>query len=417
MAGMDLTAAAPILKEHYEPFTVKSVTYPESPLYARLKKKTDFDGKVLPLPIRYGNPQSASATASVAFGGAQNTSTSYVSFGLVRGHEYGDIYLDRETLKACRDNTGAFVDVFVNEGDRILKQVGRRLGIAAYRDGNGWIGQGDSAYSVAGPTIQLASIKQVNCFEKGQVLQFGATKGGAVRVGTLTVSSINRRLGQVTCATNVTAGIAAAVNSDFIFINGDALNGGTFGKVKMVGLQGWIPDADPTGGDNFFGVDRSVDPQRLAGQRYDATSTGASVKEALFELMALICEAGGHPNACYVPYTAWLQLVKDLDTKVIYGRGEDEAGAVPMGFRTIELETPDGIVSVIMDNCAIDKRAYMLQEDVWGIYSLGEAPEVIDEDGLEMLRNVSLDGFDQRVAAYPQMGCEAPAWNGVAILN
>jgi hypothetical protein len=140
------------------------------------------------------------------------------------------------------------------------------------------------------------------------------------------------------------------------------------------------------------------------------------VKEALTELMALCCEGGGRPTDCYVPYGAWVQLLKDLDNKVVYGQIDDEAGAT-MGFRTIELETPNGVVSVVVDNCCPDKRAYMLDLSVWGVYSLGECPEVIDEDGLEMLRDVQLDGFSQRVAGYAQIGCEAPGWNGVALLN
>jgi hypothetical protein len=154
MPGMDMTAAAPILKEHYEPFTVKSMTYPASPAWARIKKKTDFDGQVLPLPVRYANPQSASSTAQVAFAAAQSNASRYKRFNLVRGHEYGSIYLDRETLKACKGKTGAFVDVFVDEGNRVLDTMGRRLGLATYRDGSGSIGKGDGAYAVGGAVIQ-----------------------------------------------------------------------------------------------------------------------------------------------------------------------------------------------------------------------------------------------------------------------
>jgi len=52
----------------------------------------------------------------------------------------------------------------------------------------------------------------------------------------------------------------------------------------LSGLAAWVPNVDPPIGDNFWGVNRSADPTRLAGLRYNAASQ--TIEEGLTSALA-----------------------------------------------------------------------------------------------------------------------------------
>lgn len=82
-----------------------------------------------------------------------------------------------------------------------------------------------------------------------------------------------------------------------------------------------------------------------------------------------------------------------------------------IGFRGILINGPRGPIKVIPDqNCPFG-TAFMLQMDVWKLYSLGKAPKILDTDGLKMLRDSAADSVEVRVGYYAQLGCRAPGWN------
>jgi len=82
-----------------------------------------------------------------------------------------------------------------------------------------------------------------------------------------------------------------------------------------------------------------------------------------------------------------------------------------IGFRGMVISGPRGLINVIPDQNCPAGRAFMLQMDVWKLYSLGKAPRILDTDGLKMLREAAADGVQVRVGYYAQLGCRAPGWN------
>ena len=66
MASLDVSTATAILKELYTNQRVTELSYKNAPLYAMLRKETDFTGELFPLPMRVTNPQGRSNTFSNA---------------------------------------------------------------------------------------------------------------------------------------------------------------------------------------------------------------------------------------------------------------------------------------------------------------------------------------------------------------
>lgn len=84
---------------------------------------------------------------------------------------------------------------------------------------------------------------------------------------------------------------------------------------------------------------------------------------------------------------------------------------VDVGFRGIVVNGPRGPIKVIADqDCPADK-AYLLQLDTWKLLSRGQAPQILNMDGLDKLRDASADSIELRVGYYGQLSCSAPGYN------
>jgi hypothetical protein len=107
-------------------------------------------------------------------------------------------------------------------------------------------------------------------------------------------------------------------------------------------------------------------------------------------------------------YSNFADLEKALGSKVSY---VDVKASPEIGFRGILIHGPRGPIKVIPDqNCPKDV-AFMLQMDVWKLYSLGKAPKILDSDGLKFLRDSTADSVEVRVGYYAQLGCRGPGYN------
>ena len=58
---------------------------------------------------------------------------------------------------------------------------------------------------------------------------------------------------------------------------------------------------------------------------------------------------------------------------------------------------PRGPIKVIPDQNCPNNVAFMLQLDVWKLYSLGKSPKILDSDGLKFLRESTADAVEVRV--------------------
>lgn len=394
--SLDLTTFAPALKEHYTSDRVENMVYQDQPLLAMLSKMTDFGGKNLPIPIIFGNPQGRSSNFQNAK--ANKTSSQLKDFVLTRAKDYSLASIDNETLEASEGNANAFMEAAITEIDGAIHSAARSLGIALFGTGSGAIGQ-LAATSGVTTLITLADVESVTNFEVGQTLVLSATNGGgSVKTGTTVVTGVDRDLGTVTVATSLASFTAAGAVNDFIFVQGDY-------DSKVKGLRAWLPDAAPSN-TPFFSVDRTSDVTRLAGIRYDASAM--PIEEGLISAASRVAREGGKPDVCFMSYSKYADLEKALGSKVQY---IDLKVNAEIGFRGIQINGPRGPIRIVADQNCPNDRAFMLQMDVWKLYSLGKAPKILDTDGMKMLRDNNDDSVEIRVGYYAQLGCRAPGWN------
>lgn len=410
--GLDLTTFDAALKQHYTDDRVQNMVYKDNPLFAMLPKMEDFGGRNLPIVTIWGNPQGRSANFQRAQARGQVTSSKLDDFLLTRVKDYSIATIDNETLEASKGDANAFMTAATTEIDGAINTLTRSQAIAQYRAGYGEIGNIQAASAVNTVNLTLASVDSVTNFEVGQELDVAASLTGAVKAyGTsgngLIVTGVDRSSGVLTfgfAINDATNGIPTIAAGDFIFVRGDH-SGAT--RTKTAGLEAWIPPfgSAPTTGDNFFGVDRSVDT-RLYGQRMDGTAK--PIEEVLIDGAQLVGREGGKLTHYFMNYAKYGELEKALGAKVQY---IDLTINAEVAFRGIIINGPRGPIRVIPDQNCPENRIFGLQLDMWKLYSLGKAVRVIDTDGLQMLRQASADGVEVRYGYYGNMGCRAPGWN------
>ncbi len=420
MTALNMGSFDAALKVHYTDLRVKNLVYKNNPFLAAIPKYEAFGGRNLPIPVQFGVPEGRSANFQNALG--LQTAGNYTEFVLTRVRNYGIASIGNEVLEASVGDANAFMQAASSEIDGILRAVTQDLAGSMYGTGFGNRGTVGAAPG-PGPIydITLAEPADVVRFEVGMALTSNAPGGGVGVVNGLgAIVAINRDTGVLTIdqaapgfafPTPPGIGILPAVG-DWIFQWGDDRNGGGGGitaRSKITGLEGWLPNVAPVAGDPaLFGVQREIDPTRLAGVRFNGS--GMTIEEALISASALLFREGGRPDICFVNPVTYADLIKSLGSKVVYDlmRSSDVADVF---FEAVRVHTPSGAVSVVADpNCPVS-RAYLTQMHTWKLYSLGMAPKILMTDGMRILRNADSDSVQVRTGFYAQMGCSAPGWN------
>jgi len=401
------TAVTEALKEHYKPQRIKEMVYKNNPLLALMPKYTKFGGENMPIPIITTGPQRRSATF---LNGQANTSTSSLKqFLLTRVSDYSFASISHEAIKASQGNADAFIRYATMEIDGAIHSLKRSLAVSQYRDGSGSIGtvsgQDSSGTDPAGSSavIYLSNADDISNFEVGMNVDFYANSGGAptgsARAGgSYTILSIDRAATNpfITFSGNVHVDVA---NTDHLVQQGD-LDG------KISGLEAWCPTATPGSG-AFFGVNRTTDATRLGGNRSDGSAK--PIEEALIDGLSLCARNGGSPSHVFMDYGSYANLEKALGSKVNYDKLS--ASDANVGFTSLKLHGPSGTVDVIADVNCQPNVAWALQMDTWSLNSLGEAPQILDLDGNNMLREASADAYEVRIGFYGNVATTAPGWN------
>ena len=405
MAILDLTAVDAVAKVQYTQSKVNNICYPESPVLAKIKKKNNFFGKTKHVAFKYGNPNGRGADFAT---GLANMSTSlYGAVDVVRKKDYCFAQLDGETIASCQNDAGALLNVVKEEFDGAFYTAARSLANSLFQTGGGSRGRIATSTTIGSPNLVLMDINTVVNFEKGMVLNLASTDGtsGAKRTGTLTILSVNRDTGTLVMTGNLTAGVAAVATGDYIFQNGD------FEATRSLptGIAGWIPKVAPTSGDNFFGLDRSVDVTRLAGLRVTAFS-GGPIEETLIQAAARLKREGGKPDIVAMNPLDIATLVTALGNKVVY----DRSGSIDnpeFGFQVPVLMGPSGPMKIVPEIAVGTGDAWMLTSSVWSFETAGGGPRILDEDGNTMRASATTDSYIARIGYYGNFICEAPAWN------
>lgn len=400
---------------------MQDLVYKENPFFALVPKNESpdgFAGKYIPVPLEYGNPQGRSHTFATA---QQNqTAASLVSYFVYVIEDYQLVTITNLLMEQTKTNAGAFVDAAKLQMDGGFQSISNNIASELFGSGTASRGQ-IGTYTQVGPqiTIVLSSPADVVKFEVGMTLVASSTDGGAPSTDYVDVTSVDRISGTIG-GTSSTGGALSgnwAVNS-FLTVQGDLPAGGatsTGSFLALSGLAAWIPKANPASNDSFWGVNRSADPTRLAGLRYDASAF--TIEEGIVNAMALANRECAKPDYCIIDFTSYGALINALGAKVQYVQIEHDE--VQVAFEAIMFHSAYGKVIVLADRSCPAQTAYLLTLKTWKLRSLGKVPHILTYgmEGLEGLRVGNADALEIRIGYYGNLICCAPGFNMVVTLS
>jgi len=408
-----MTAVAdiiPILKNLWPQDRVINEVYPDHPFLARIPKMESFGGEDIRLTVRIADSQGRGLT--VASAQARDTASAFRRFVLTRSRNYQVFRLEAEAIEASKGDINALLPILDDEMKGAINNISKDLAVNLFRGRSGNIGAIGSVAAGPPATITLANPADVTSFEIGMILVASATSTGANRAtpATATVTRVNRSTGVLTFADGTFAGTNWAAN-DFLSVQSDNANNGVGGSNplgnKALGLADWLPFTDPTVGESFLGVDRTVDRVRLAGLPVDISAD--IPEEGALRVVMELDRQGARPRDFVVNHTDYQSVLNSLGTKAV----TKYEGSGQVGFQTIQIMGPKGPVSMYLDQDCPAGTGYCLDMSTWKFYSLGPAPKLLNLDGLDILRLTDADTYEGRYGYYGNLGCTAPGFNAV----
>lgn len=401
---------------------MKNCVYAKNPWLAMIPKNESpdgFAGKYIPVPLEYGNPQGRAHT----FANAQNqqTASSVISYFVYAVEDYQLVTITNLLMEQTKSNAGAFVDEASRTMDNGFRNLSNNMAFELFAGGTatrGQIGSGGVSYSNPTLTFTLANSQAVVQFEVGMTLQGSATDGGAALQNTpgtidaIQVASVNRGTGVITGTVVQGAPQTSWGANTFLQVLGDIGIGGATtiaGSLGLSGLAAWVPFVDPPSNDNFWGVNRSADPTRLAGLRYNASQQ--TISEGLTSALAFGNREGADFDLIVIDFISYSTLINELGAKVQYVQLEHDE--VEVAFEAIHFHSAYGKIPVVADRSCQAQTAWCLTTDTWKLRTLGKAPHILTYgmEGLEGLRVGNADALEIRIAYYGNVICSAPGYN------
>jgi hypothetical protein len=423
------------LKELYsdDSWVMKDLVFDKNPFLAICPKdetEMGMGGKSFPVPVMYDT----GAGRSAALGTAQTyqTAPQTVEFQVTRVSNYSVATLTNDFLRASAASIGAFMPAAELNVKSAFRNCSNDLAHDMYGDGSGTRGTyGLGNGSIAAGVIILDNLGMVYQFAVGMALNSFAIAGLTPTVSTGAnlgfVIAVDTGLGQITVSPTQggAAGTPTGWSAAFPYLSqaGDTnfiANGlASTNMLKLAGLGAWLPSTAPTGADNFFGVNRSVSPTKLAGLRVQSSSQ-ESIQDALIDgvnqLAAQSSEAGD-PDYILINPVSYQTLVKQLTSQANYVSIKHDE--IDISFKALVLPTANGEIAILQDRNCPAQTAYIITLKTWKLRSLGKVPQFLTFPGFYDQLGFPVPGSDAvelRVGYYANLTCNAPGANGVVPL-
>jgi hypothetical protein len=373
-------------------------------LHKRLKKETDFVGELAYVPVQNANPQGSSADFAEAQANIQQGN--YLRFALTRVEHHGIARITGQAAEAAVKSEGALVDLWDNETRGIATTEMSTLATYLYGTGDGTLGQISSGQATT--TVTLTASANMNYFELNMTVKAVSAQGTAATVRSggaakARITGIDRRNRTLTFAAALNTFITDVTATDWLVRSGDQVTGAA--RVVITGLDEYV--AGGTTPAALFGLTRSADPVRLAGQSIDYS--GWAMEDAVVDASAQAGFQGiGYPDVLVCNNLDFANIKKSLGAKITYDRQGSGGTKGSHSFSSLTIEGENGPIEIVADPFCPRQKAFLLKLDQFSLFSLKAAPHVNKLDGMDFLRRPDADAYEVRFVFYGNLKCKNP---------
>lgn len=366
-----------MLKTYYAKEGLENLLYRNSPVLKNIKK-TRVEGKSQNYSALYSRGGAVSANYLTAKSLAQTTAQA-AEFSVTPGQLFSCCVFNNKELLASKSLRGAYINIAQAKFFANAESFRKTLAVALYGTGHGELfsyATGDAGVGksiTANNAVDLTFPKHaIMGIDIGSKLEIKASAAATTVISSLIVNKINGQIVNVTPDTTHTI-----ASGDTVVIAGCT---DTLGNPMLpVGLAGWIPATVATN-DSFFGVNRSIARDRLAGT-YITASSGQPKYQTIEDGILALRRMGSLCDVIVMNDEDYLAMAKEIETKTYFtkangGQGKDSAhvGWSNGGFTV----STNWVNNVIDDPYCPKGKAYILSSDTIELWTYTNADKIDD---------------------------------------
>lgn len=376
-----------------------------------LFKAVKVDAETNKYAVIYDDGAGGSATFSNAQSNGAAPSTQ--GFTLTLNELYRVLTVSNKALLSMKSAKGAFLSEQALRGKMMLEGLANDLEKALFGSYLGLRGEIATSGVTPGSSadVVLTQAGDIRKWHVGDVVNYYDASAGHLHYssGTTpivnTVKSINRSTKTITMTANVPSGGGTITAGDSLVREGDYDNG-------LYGIGDYLPETVTATA--FAGVDRTVDPERLAGSRVNVDA--GNLYEGINELIMEIFGVTGTTADTVLMSVDNLRKLRDQNAdRVVFNAG----GGMSLGSSKVELlsSVSSGPIQVIPSPFCPDDAIFAVDKSTWQIIHLDSRLIGLDTlDGNSAMRAASAAAVEFRFSAYPQLRCLKPGHNGRGIV-
>ena len=332
------------------------------------------------------------------------------------GKSYAIENVDNTEIDVSGEDEGAIVELLGDAMEGCMRKVSEDLEFDLFGDGFGSRGV-IASHTGSGPfVLTLSNTADTIKWQVGDIgVSSAAANSGSLDTGSFTVTAIDTDAGTLTVTTaNSWAG--GSNDTHFIFFAADKISGSYSVAQKVYGLKLWIPLTAPSGTDST-GIDRSVDPNKRAGVRFDCR--GMDPKQAVNALITQICiNRSARPDAVFMNPVNYAAYEDSLQNQVVYVKNAGTGEAATTYYDGIRHIGPKGPVTIYAAPGCDTDRFYACTMSSWILRApQNKAIRMAGRAGKDGL----IDGYNGdyvqiRMKYSANLSCSFPGANGVGRL-
>lgn len=374
-----------MLKVYYKKEGIQNLLFRNSPLLKKINKER-VEGKEQRFAAMYSRGGAAGGDFTVAKTQAATVAQS-AEFCVTPGQLFSVYTMNAKEVAASKSNAGAYMRVGGAKMFAASESFRKTLAAALYGAGYGEIcavPSGGWEFTASTPTTITLPEDAIMKIDVGSKLVIKATRETAETSAqnTLTVNAINGTTVTVTPAENTDATQA------YIVCLAGSMSANS--PLLPVGLDGWLPVKAKRTGDTwtafiddlFFGVDRSVNPDRLAGAFYNGTGASEAKKSCVTKLIKALRRQGSLCDMIVMNDDDFLAFSAELETTNTYftATSTKEKKTANIGFSDITAAFSTNYIENCIDDPYCPKgRFYVLSSDAVEFWGYTNADKVIND--------------------------------------
>ena len=374
-----------MLKVYYKKEGIQNLLFRNSPLLKKIKKER-VEGKEQRFAAMYSRGGAAGGDFTAAKTQAATVAQT-AEFCVTPGQLFSVYTMNAKEVAASRSNAGAYMRIGGAKMFAASESFRKTLAAALYGAGYGEIcavpsgGWTLTANTDTTVTLPEDAIMKIDVGSKLVIKETRETAETSAQ-NTLTVKAINGTTVTVTPSGNTDATQA------YIVCLAGSMSGNS--PLLPVGLDGWLPVKAKRTGDTwtnfiddlFFGVDRSVNPDRLAGAFYNGTGASESKKSCVMKLIKALRRQGSLCDMIVMNDTDFLEFAQELETTNTYftATSTKEKKTANVGFSDITAAfSTNYIENCIDDPYLVRGRYYVLSSDAVEFWGYTNTDKVVND--------------------------------------